>query len=429
MVRRIKHADGANNERDVGPGHPRGRGGLRRRRTVVAMSFAIVASMLFVPGSGAGAARQVRGFDGTTIKVGGLGNQAQLGSAQFGAQARIKRFNDGNEIKGVQLDYIGFADDKNDPATALSEGRRLVTQDQVFAIVGDASSFNPTEFFTQNKVPFFGWGTSAPYCAPKPTTTIWGFGYNGCQNNPDPKTVVDSGFLLYKYTVAQTGKKTPTVAIISNDSAFGKSTTLAHSTSYTGAGFKVVDAQANVPLPGSVGDYTPYVQELLTADNGKAPDVMRCLMGTECLTIYGLVKAAGYQGDFNHSLLTDILVKGFEGSTAGQTNANIATPGIPALDQMKADVEAFKPGQKVDSQLTSGYASTDMFIQALKKVAKGGKAKITPEAVQKVAARQTWQMKGFLGQCTFPFSFPFSRHLAPYFLSIPTVRGVEGGDR
>jgi ABC-type branched-subunit amino acid transport system substrate-binding protein len=425
-VRRLKHADGVNRERGVGLDHRRGRGGQRRRGTVFAMSLvtslAIVAGMIVAPGAGATVGRQVRGFDGTTIKVGGLGNQSTLGSAETGAEARIMRFNDDNEIKGVTIDYVGFADDKSDPATALSEGRRLVTQEQVFAIVGDASSFNPKDFFTQNKVPFFGWGTEGAYCAPKPTTELWGFGYNGCQNNPEPTVAVDSGKLLYKYTVEQIGKKKPTIAIISNDSAFGKSTTKSHATSYAGAGFEVVDAQANVPLAGSVGDFTPYAQQLLTADNGEAPDVMRCLMGTECLSIYGLVKAAGYEGNFNHSLLTDILVKPFEGSTAGQTNANYATPGIPALEQMKADVEAFKPGQKIDSPLTSGYASTDMFIKALKKAAKGGTSKITPEAVQQAAARQTWEMKGFTGPIKYPDS---AQHMKPYCFSISKSDGTQ----
>ena len=45
-----------------------------------------------------------------------------------------------------------------------------------------------------------------------------------------------------------------------------------------------------------------------------------------------------------------------------------------------------------------------MFIKALKKVAKGGKDKITPENVQKAAMNQTWQLKGVAGPTVYPQS-------------------------
>jgi len=160
--------------------------------------------------------REVPGarFDGTTIKVASLGYAAQVGTSQIGAKARIQRFNDDKEIKGVKLEYVGFSDDKNDPATALSEARKLVTQDQVFALVGDTSSYNPWQYFTQQKVPFFGWGFETAYCAPKPTTSLWGFGYNGCQVNPKPNVVVDFARQVYKYATEKLGNKHPTVAMV-----------------------------------------------------------------------------------------------------------------------------------------------------------------------------------------------------------------------
>ena len=51
---------------------------------------------------------------------------------EWGVRGRLKRFNDTNEIPGLKIEYTEFADDKNDPATALTEtptsrdrGRRL----------------------------------------------------------------------------------------------------------------------------------------------------------------------------------------------------------------------------------------------------------------------------------------------------------------
>ena len=43
-----------------------------------------------------------------------------------------------------------------------------------------------------------------------------------------------------------------------------------------------------------------------------------------------------------------------------------------------------------------------MFIQALKAVAKGGKSKITPEAIQKYASTMTWKIDGLSGPVIYP---------------------------
>ena len=73
---------------------------------------------------------------------------------------------------------------------------------------------------------------------------------------------------------------------------------------------------------------------------------------------------------------------------------------------MKEDLDDFSPGasSKVDAATIAGYASTDMFIQALKTVAKKGKSNITPENVQKAAANQTWQIDGLAGPTIYPQS-------------------------
>src|SRR5579862_7392911 len=52
-----------------------------------------------------------RGFDGTTIKVAGLEQVSQFAGAEIGAEARIKRFNDTNEIPGLKIQFVEVADD------------------------------------------------------------------------------------------------------------------------------------------------------------------------------------------------------------------------------------------------------------------------------------------------------------------------------
>ena len=134
----------------------------------------------------------MRGFDGSTIKIGGMGLHNNFPDGANGAQGRFLRFNETNEIKGIQIEYTGYLDDKQDPATALSVGRQLVQQDQVFAVIPNLSQYTPGDYFTQQKVPWFGWGFDATYCSPIPVgRRCTGFGYNGCLIPPDPKRMPD----------------------------------------------------------------------------------------------------------------------------------------------------------------------------------------------------------------------------------------------
>jgi ABC-type branched-subunit amino acid transport system substrate-binding protein len=374
----------------------------------VAVVAALAASTLAIGSiGGAGAQGSVRGFDGSTVTVASMGIAAQfVPGVPNGVQARIKRFNDDNEIKGVQIDWTEFADVAQDPATSLNEARRLVTQSRVFAIVGDTSQANPGDFFTQQKVPYFGWAFDNTYCSNKPSTKLYGFGYNGCLVPSDPSVMGDGAFLNYKYVSEKTGKKNPTLALFSNDSQSGKNAVKFQQLTYKGAGYKIVATNNQMPLP-PVADYAPYAQAMLTADNGKQPDAVACLLATDCIQMFSLMKANGYTGTYISSLYSNILLKAMDGSGANVPVVPLdATTDNAGLEQMKEDLDDFSPGasNRIDTATIAGYASTDMFIQALKTVAKKGKSNITPENVQKAAAKQTWQIEGLAGPTTFPQS-------------------------
>jgi ABC-type branched-subunit amino acid transport system substrate-binding protein len=367
-----------------------------------ALAVALVTSVMVASGGG-GAGAASRGFDGTTITLGGLGLASNFEpGATNGVQARIQEFNDNNEIKGIKLKFVGMADDKQDPATALSEARRLVTQEQVFAIVPALSQFLPDDYLTQQKVPVFGWGFSPMYCSSKTSTSLWAFGWNGCLTNPAPSVIGDGAKAPYEYVSKKTGKKNPTVAIISNDTSGGKTGTSAAKVSDAGAGFKVV-ATSNT-MPGSaVSDFTPYVQEMMTADNGRPPDMVQCVLATDCIPIYDQMKAGGFTGTFVSPLYSEILVKAMDGSVT-LTSFVPFSQDTPGVQQLKDALDAYKPGSsaKVDTGTFAAYASADMFIQALKAVAKGGTNKITPEAIQKYASTMSWEIKGLSGPVSYP---------------------------
>jgi ABC-type branched-subunit amino acid transport system substrate-binding protein len=349
-----------------------------------------------------GAAPSVRGFDGTTLTIGGMGLHNNFPDGANGAQGRFQRFNETNEIKGIKIDYVGYLDDKQDPATALSVARELVQQEQVFAIVPNLSQYTPGDYLTQQKVPWFGWGFDASYCSPSTSQTRYGFGYNGCLIPPDPKRMPDSGGQLYKYVSAQTSSKKPTLAMFSNETDSGKNSVATQASGYAGAGFDIVYAKGLLPPP-PIGDVTPYVQELLTSNDGGPPDAIVCLLSIDCLEVFAQLKANNFAGTFQSPLYSDLLVGALDGSVASVQYQPFAED-TPAQQQMVEDIEAFKPGAAINSGVAASYFAADMLISTLKQLKKQGKD-ITPEAVQALAAKTQFEVKGLFGPTKFPDAF------------------------
>jgi ABC-type branched-subunit amino acid transport system substrate-binding protein len=366
-----------------------------RGAVVVALVMALVASVM-IGGISPAAAQQVRGFDGSTITVAGFGIKAQLPTLETGAQARFKRFNDTNEIKGVKIKMTEFADDGQDNATTLNIARRLVTETQVFAIVPNGSANTPATYLTQQKVPWFGGGFDKSFCSPTPSTKIWGFGPSGCITPEKPSFVTDLFHTMYDYVSKQTGKKHPTFLSLGNDSETGKNATRIFAIAAQGTGFDVIGQEADIPL--TVSDYSPYVKNYMTADNGKPPDAAFCLANVQCLGMWPLLQAQGYKGYFVHGLYSDALVKAANGSYVNHPYPNFsdAAKSSKGFQQMEKDIDAISPNAKLDLGHVFGYTSADLFVTALKKAAAKGKSGITPENVQKAASTLHWELPGFM---------------------------------
>jgi ABC-type branched-subunit amino acid transport system substrate-binding protein len=349
----------------------------------------------------AGAQGSVRGFDGSTITVAGYGIKSQLPTGETGAAARFKRFNDTNEIKGVKINFTEFAEDGQDPATTLSIERRLVAQTKVFAIVPNMSTTNDVGYLAQQHVVSFGGGFDASGCSTAPSTKLWVYSPNGCVVPSTPSFYSDFFKNEYDMLSKKTGKKRPTWAIIINDNATGKNGARIFSKAAQGAGLDVVASLATVPI--EVTDYTPYVQKLLSAAGGKAPDAIQCAMQVQCLSMFQLLTASGYKGIVYTSLYTDILVKPLKGAYTHVNFANLAIE-TPALKQLHTDLDNYQPGAaaKTDIGTVYAYGSADMFIQALKTVAKKGKSNLTPENVRKAASTMKWALTGLIGPVQYP---------------------------
>jgi hypothetical protein len=223
--------------------------------------------------------QDARGVTDDEILVGGLGPAFPFKDfgGEIGAQARFKVENDKGGVFGREITYVGWGDDNNSSDTNLAETRRLVEQEGVFALVPvlTPNYLQAATFAEQQKVPAFGWGIARGFC-----DTKYAFSFVGCLTPPDPKIASNTwGSLVDEYLKAQgdpKGAKGKTAAIISEDNDSGRSGKIVIVATAKAVGMKIVYDESSVPPPdpAPVADFSPYVNELMTADNGEPPDVI-----------------------------------------------------------------------------------------------------------------------------------------------------------
>jgi ABC-type branched-subunit amino acid transport system substrate-binding protein len=363
--------------------------------------------------AGAGAqSGTTRGVSAKEIKVGGLGDselffdEATMG---LGAKARFARANETGEIPGKrQINLVAWGDVKADTATAVQEERRLIDQEGVFAIVPNSSVFTAAELPNQRHVPVFGFGIAQAYCSSTKAINYF-FGFDGCVvPPPDTKTAADNVSLMKsaaeKEGYIESGS-TGRFAVIGTDNDTGRRAVALFAAAAQANDLDVVYAKApSPPPPAVVGDYTPYVNEVLSTN----PDIIMTVGVTS--DYIGLAKAL-QNTDFAGMYVipaADPRLANIMGlaPSYGQTNwaTNEAAPTTPPVQQMLDDIEAYEPGTLVSTPVAAGWLAADDFITALKRTGKN----LTAEKLQKVAASTTYFRKGFIGPTLYPKNFLYS---------------------
>jgi branched-chain amino acid transport system substrate-binding protein len=346
-------------------------------------------------------AASARGVAGGKIVVAGLGAKASLGDAEIGAAARFARANSTKEVKGYTFDFKEFADDANDPATAVNEARRLVASEDVFAVVPDLSQVTPGTYLTQQHVPWFGPGFDGSYCGTGDQG--WGFALSGCVvPAATPRRLPNRPAELLKRQLAGQGISKPTIALIAGDQESGRHTMQNFGSTYTGAGFDVVYAKGIVPAPPAVvGDFSPFAEALLSSDHGKQPDVIYSgLEPISSLKLFGLLKARGFEGNFISPFYSKLLLPSLEHGYVFLQYASFESDS-PNMRKMRQDIQRYKPGVQYSLALGAGYLSADMFIAAVKKAGRH----VTPAKVRRAAAHMTYELDQVVGPVRYPASF------------------------
>ena len=371
-------------------------------RTLAASVVLALAGILVVAQAPSGAATAVRGFDGHTIKVGGLGSFASYPDADVGTRARLARANADHEVSGVTFEVTGYRDDGNSAASAATAAGKLVDEDGVFAVVPNLSQFTPGEALTKQRVPWFGWGIDPAYCTASTSTSSFGFGYSGCLAPTSGGRVPATGDSLYREVSGTTGNPTPTAAVVSTATDGGRRMVSASASSLAAAGFDVVYAKGLLAVPAPQFPVAA-VEELLQARAGAPPDTVVCLATTDCLGVLQLLRANNYLGTFVSQLYADTPVRGLALSLATPQYVPF-TANTAAQQQLLADVHAIKADAVATPGVVAGYLAADMFVAAVVRLQRDSTS-ITPSHVQRAASRMTFRADGLYGPVKYPNAF------------------------
>ena len=102
---------------------------------------------------------------------------------------------------------------------------------------------------------------------------------------------------LYKSQGVSSGAKGKTAAVISQDNYVGTNGIVVIGAAAKPAGMKVVYQKAPIPAASPPGDYTPYVQALMTSNNGQQPDVIFVVTQFNyTLPLSSLLETSGFKG-------------------------------------------------------------------------------------------------------------------------------------
>lgn len=325
-------------------------------------------------GSG-GSGGTARGVTDTEIKIGGLAAltspQGGYTGADVGAKARFERANAEGGIAGRTINYIGTKDDGEDATRNLDLARQLVQQDEVFAVVpvlGQGFLPQSSDFLVEQQVPFVGWGFMPGFCH-----NDFGFGFNGCVSPPDGKT---SNTSLADTLVEHLGMDAESsVAVIGYDADGGRTGAIQLAAAFENRDVRVVVQDATVPTTDTT-DFTPWVEKVMSADDGEPPTAVAMVtLFNNTVGLTGALRDAGYEGAImNYLTYVPGLLESQAQVAAALEGSYINTQwlpeefGGPAIDQMKADLQAIGEEPDIGFATSIGYWSADLLVQMLETV-------------------------------------------------------------
>jgi ABC-type branched-subunit amino acid transport system substrate-binding protein len=308
------------------------------------------------------------GVTATEVHFGGILYKAFYGDAAIGFQARLKAQNDKGGVYGRKLVLDTTIDDNQTADTDLTAAKTLVQQDNVFMVAPVmTAAFGGADYLNSAKVPFSGWSIEPRWCG-----LMWGFGFEGndCDQATAPKT---GDFVAAEQKLFPDGSaKGKAIVLTAEDNDSARAAVNDFAKIWSADGAKVVLVDTSIPSPPAVvGDFTPFVQKIMTSNNGGPPDLVEMVNSvSDTIGLYKKLEQLGYKGvaqgftNYDPRLLTGA-TKGLVTETQFAPYEDAST--LPRLQQMIADMKAYSPSTALGLAVAAGYWSADFIVQALQK--------------------------------------------------------------
>jgi branched-chain amino acid transport system substrate-binding protein len=210
-------------------------------RRLVALAIALAA---FAPAALAGS---TPGVTASTITIGGTvpitGPAALFGSVGRGADAYFKYVNVRGGVNGRKIKYV-YLDDGYEPSRTVTLTRQLVEQNHVLAVfstIGTDNTVATTDYLNAAKVPQLFAGTGAARIGDNHKSHPWTIGYL-------PSFRAEG--VIYGRAIAATAS--PKVAVLYEDSDFGKDLTNGLKKGLGAKAGAIVESQAYEPTDTSI---------------------------------------------------------------------------------------------------------------------------------------------------------------------------------
>jgi branched-chain amino acid transport system substrate-binding protein len=210
------------------------------RRALVLLALACCAAPVALAGS-------APGVTATTITIGGTapitGPAALFGSVARGADAYFKYVDAHGGVNGRKVKYI-YLDDAYDPAKTVQLTRELVEQDHVFAVfstIGTDNTIATTDYLNAARIPQLFAGTGTARVGDNFKSHPWTMGYL-------PSFRAEG--VIYGRSIAATAS--PKVAVLYEDSDFGKDLTAGLKKGLGAKAGAIVSQQAYEPTDTSI---------------------------------------------------------------------------------------------------------------------------------------------------------------------------------
>jgi branched-chain amino acid transport system substrate-binding protein len=344
-------------------------------------------------GGGEPATRTTRGVTDDTITIGGNVYDLYYGDARVGVEARLKEANDAGGVHGRKIEVAEIIDDNNEATKGLENVQRLVEQEEVFALLPVMSGgFGGGDYIVENNIPTFGWGTHPAFCENENA-----FGFTGCVTNPSLETASNAlGTILEEHL----GGTDHSVAFLGEDNDSSKGGIELLSASVSDKGFDVVLADTSLPAPPDVlGDESPYVTKVMSADDGNPPDIVYLVATLSGNKLAAALQGAGYEGMIITPSYSPLLL-GSPGYDEVYINTQFSMdPEVPANAAMLESVAAIDPEKELNLAIAAGYWTADFFVNALEAT---GEDLTVELLLQTINDGFTYEVPEVVGQSTWP---------------------------